>query len=262
MCCSQLDFQYSCCNNFLTFHVGVVTEWVWLWYVWGSPEHFVQCAVCLLHKCCFLFTCTSCVVVDSCYVWYFFHRIQHQIDGEEWPEFRWTLPTLYQGFHSVFCQCQWRINTNVSSVSRSWGSLSRLSAVIASAFTASSSSPGRPEFLRPPTTVWNAKTLHPSNAYPLSGHASAHPVFFTLLSSGNILLPTSIMLCKLIPHMTGLLLKWITRIWSCWLTLKVSTVFLCTSLPWLIHWFFFFFFINTQWMLHEYVSVALYLIII
>lgn len=135
----------------------------------------------------------------------FIRRISHQVAGEEWLGFHWTVPALYQGSPSVYCQCPWRINTNVSSVSKSWGSLSRLSAATASAYTASSSSPGRLEVLRPPTTVWKA---HPSpaspNAYTFSGHASAHPVFLFLLASGNSWHPSSVSLRRLILHMTGL----------------------------------------------------------
>lgn len=81
--------------------------------------------------------------------------VQHQINGEEWLASLWTVPALYQGSPSVCCQCPWKINTNVSSVSRSWGNRFRLSVAIASVFTASSSSPGRPEVLRPPTSIWS-----------------------------------------------------------------------------------------------------------
>lgn len=132
-------------------------------------------------------------------------------------------------------QCPWRINTNVSSVSWSWGSLSRLSAATASVYTASSSSPGRLEVLRPPTAMWNANPF-PPNAYTLTGHASAHPVFLFLLTSGNFWHTRSIILYRLILHMTGLHYwsQWITRIWPCGLILKVS-IFFSTSLS--CHWY-------------------------
>lgn len=86
----------------------------------------------------------------------FIHRVEQQIDGEEWPASRWTAPSPCQGSPSVSCLCPWRISTNVSSVSWSWGSPSRLSAATASVYTASGSSPGRLDVLRTPTAVWNA----------------------------------------------------------------------------------------------------------
>lgn len=90
-------------------------------------------------------------------------RIPHQVDGEEWLGYPWTVPPPYQGSPSVCCQCPWRISTNVSNVTRSWGSLSRLSVATASVYTASSSSPGRPVVLGPPhSRVKCAQTLPPA----------------------------------------------------------------------------------------------------
>lgn len=141
--------------------------------------------------------------INSSFVVLWIHRIPHQVDGEEWLGYPWSVPTRYQGSPSVCCQYPWRINTNVSSVSRSWGSLSRLSVATASVYTASSSSPGRLVVLRPPTTVWNA-IPSPANAHSLIGHASAHPVLLFLLTSGNSWHPRSITQCRLILQMTGL----------------------------------------------------------
>lgn len=86
----------------------------------------------------------------------FLDRNSQQVDGEEWLEFHWTPPHPCQEFPSMCCQCPWRTNTNVSSVSMCWGSPSRLSAATASASTASRSSPGRLDILEPPTASCNA----------------------------------------------------------------------------------------------------------
>lgn len=159
-------------------------------------------------------------------------RIPHRVDGEEWLGYPWTVPPLYQGSPSVCCQCPWRINTNVSSVTRSWGSLSRLSVAIASVYTASSSSPGRLVVLGPPYSRVKCKPLCPPA--------------LTLTALLDMLQHT---LCSYFCSPLGVLgtwdqllsaessFQWLdsnvgvseSRIWPCWLILKVSFSF---SLLW------------------------------
>lgn len=133
----------------------------------------------------------------------FLHRNSQEIDGEKWLEFHWTAPHLYRGFPSACCRCPWRINTNVSSVSRCWGSPFRLSAVTASVSTASRSSPGRLEVLRPPTASRSANLFPAWRLYTYGTHFST-PCVLISASLGNLALPTISCLIPTHPSMTGL----------------------------------------------------------
>lgn len=66
------------------------------------------------------------------------------------------------------------------------------------------------------------------NAYPLPGHASTHLVFLSLLASGGFFIALKInYITQTHPHMAGLKYwsQWITRMYPCWLNLKVFPFF-------------------------------------